>query len=1055
MWLVLMALRRPITILVLVLAVLLSSVLAVRRMQVDIFPNLGAPVIYVAAPYGGMSPEQMESFITYNIEYYSLYIVGLDHVESKTIQGIALVKLIFHPDANITQALAEVVATVNRARNFMPAGTVPPFVTRFDAGSVPVAQLVFSSPIRSLGEMQEYAVTRVRPLFASLPGVSAPPALGASQRTLVVRLDPERMRAVRLSPEEAILAINRASSILPAGNVRIGDFTDIVSVNASIGANLDELMNAPVRTGQGPTIYVRDIGVVELGTDITNGFAHVNGRRTVYIPVTKRADASTLTVIRNVRAALPAMRALVPDDVSIRLEFDQSAYVARAIENLVGEGLVGALLTGLMVLLFLRDWRSALIVIATIPFALLAAVVGLWGSRQTLNIMTLGGLALAVGVLVDEATVVIESIHTHMATSLPRALSVTEACRKTATPRLLSMVAILSVFVPSFFMVGVGQQLFVPLSLAVGFAMVSSYLLSTTLVPVLSVWVMRQSSVREDTAGWFGRLRGRYDTLLSSLFSFRWPMIASYVVVSGGILLLVVPRMGTEIFPLVEAGQLQLRIRAKTGTRIERTELVALKTLDIVKGEVGPENVSISSGYIGTQPSGNPINSIYLWTSGPQEAVLRMALTPSARLRGEPLKERLRQKLHEAMPDVSFSFEPGDIVSQVMSFGSPTPIEVAVQGTNLTANRAHCEKIRLELAKVPWLRDVQYAQPLDYPTVQVTVDRDRAGQFGLTMANVARSLIAATSSSRFIEPNFWRDPSTGNSFQIQIEIPQNRMTSTDDMLAVPLASSGQQATAERLPLLRDVATVAPGSVMGQIDRYNMQRIVSVTANIHGASLGDVAEAVREAIQRAGAPPRGVTVSVRGQVPPLEETLSGLRIGLLLSVVVIFLLLSASFQSFRLALTVVSTVPAVLCGVLLMLLATGTTLNVQSFMGAIMSIGIAVANAILLVTFAEMSRREGNSPWDAAVAGARGRLRAILMTAAAMIAGMVPIALGIGAGSEQTAPLGRAVIGGLLLATLATLTVLPAVYAMLQKTATGHSASLNPYDPASRYYVAKS
>jgi multidrug efflux pump subunit AcrB len=997
----------------------------------------------------------MESFITYNIEYYSLYIVGLDHVESKTIQGIALVKLIFHPDANITQALAEVVATVNRARNFMPAGTVPPFVTRFDAGSVPVAQLVFSSPIRSLGEMQEYAVTRVRPLFASLPGVSAPPALGASQRTLVVRLDPERMRAVRLSPEEAILAINRASSILPAGNVRIGDFTDIVSVNASIGANLDELMNAPVRTGQGPTIYVRDIGVVELGTDITNGFAHVNGRRTVYIPVTKRADASTLTVIRNVRAALPAMRALVPDDVSIRLEFDQSAYVARAIENLVGEGLVGALLTGLMVLLFLRDWRSALIVIATIPFALLAAVVGLWGSRQTLNIMTLGGLALAVGVLVDEATVVIESIHTHMATSLPRALSVTEACRKTATPRLLSMVAILSVFVPSFFMVGVGQQLFVPLSLAVGFAMVSSYLLSTTLVPVLSVWVMRQSSVREDTAGWFGRLRGRYDTLLSSLFSFRWPMIASYVVVSGGILLLVVPRMGTEIFPLVEAGQLQLRIRAKTGTRIERTELVALKTLDIVKGEVGPENVSISSGYIGTQPSGNPINSIYLWTSGPQEAVLRMALTPSARLRGEPLKERLRQKLHEAMPDVSFSFEPGDIVSQVMSFGSPTPIEVAVQGTNLTANRAHCEKIRLELAKVPWLRDVQYAQPLDYPTVQVTVDRDRAGQFGLTMANVARSLIAATSSSRFIEPNFWRDPSTGNSFQIQIEIPQNRMTSTDDMLAVPLASSGQQATAERLPLLRDVATVAPGSVMGQIDRYNMQRIVSVTANIHGASLGDVAEAVRKAIQRAGEPPRGVTVSVRGQVPPLEETLSGLQIGLLLSVVVIFLLLSASFQSFRLALTVVSTVPAVLCGVLLMLLATGTTLNVQSFMGAIMSIGIAVANAILLVTFAEMSRREGNSPWDAAVAGARGRLRAILMTAAAMIAGMVPIALGIGAGSEQTAPLGRAVIGGLLLATLATLTVLPAVYAMLQKTATGHSASLNPYDPASRYYVAKS
>ena len=1053
MWLVLAALRRPITILVLVLAIALSSLLAMRRMQVDIFPNLGAPVIYIAAPYGGMSPDQMESFITYNIEYYSLYIVGLEHVESKTVQGIALVKLVFHPDANITQALSEVVSFMNRARTNMPAGTVPPFITRVDAGSVPIAQLVFSSDTHGIGEMQEYAVTRVRPLLASLPGVSSPPSLGASARTLVVRIDPERLRSLRLSPEEAIVAIGRASSIQPAGNVRVGDFNNIVSVNSSIGANLNELMNAPVRTGQGPTVYVRDIGVVELGTDVTNGFAQVNGRRAVYMPVSKRADASTLDVIRNVRAALPAMRALVPDDVQVRIEFDQSAYVVRAIESLLLEGLAGAILTGLMVLLFLRDWRSAFIVMTTIPIALLAGVVGLWGASQTINIMTLGGLALAVGVLVDESTVEIENIHTHMATGLPRALSVTEACRKTAVPRLLSMTAILSVFVPSFFMVGVGQQLFVPLSLAVGFAMIASYLLSTTLVPVLSVWMMRQSTTREEATGWFVRLRQQYDALVSKLFGFRWAIIASYLIVTTGVLLVIGPRMGTEIFPLVEAGQLQLRIRAKAGTRIERTELIELKALDIIKHEVGPDNVSISSAYIGTQPSANPINSIYLWTSGPQEALLRVALAPSATLRGEPLKERLRQKLHEAMPDVSFSFEPGDIVSQVMSFGSSTPIEVAVQGMSIAAIRAHCEKIRLELAKIPSLRDLQYAQPLDYPSMDVRIDRDRAGQFGLTTASIARSLVAATSSSRFIEPNFWRDPSTGNSFPIQVEIPQNRMTSTEDVLAVPLAATGPAD--QRLPLLRDVATVVPGSGMGEIDRYNMQRIVSVTANIHGASVGELAPVVRAAVQRAGAPPRGATVWIRGQVPSLEETLSGLQVGLLLSIGVIFLLLAASFQSFRLALAVVSTLPAVLCGVLLMLLVTGTTLNAQSFMGAIMSLGIAVANAILLVTFAEMSRSEGKSPWDAAVEGVKGRFRAILMTATAMIAGMIPIALGIGVGSEQTAPLGRAVIGGLLVATVATLTVLPIVYAMLQQTAVGQSASLNPYDPASRHYVTKS
>ena len=1041
MWLVLSAMRRPVTILVAVLSIALCAMLALRRMPVDIFPDLGAPAIYVAQPYGGMDPAQMEGFLTYYYEYHFLYITGIEHVESRNIQGAALMKLVFHPGTEMSQAMAQVVGYVNRARAFMPPGAVPPFIVRYDAGSVPVGQLVFSSPIRSPAEMQDIALNRVRPLFATLPGVSAPPPFGGNQRTIVIRLNPERLGAYRISPEEAIAAVNRGTLVMPSGNVRTGDLMRIASNNAVLGGNLQELGATPIRTGSGPAVYLRDIGVVENGTDILTGYAHVNGKRTVYIEVTKRADASTLDVIRRVRAALPAMQGVVPEDVQIRLEFDQSRYVVNSIRGLVTEGLLGALLTGLMVIVFLRDWRSSLIVVTTIPFALLSAVVFLWAAGQTVNIMTLGGLALAVGVLVDEATVEIENIHTHMARGVGKARAVVDACRKTAVPRLLSMLCVLAVFVPSFFMVGVGRQLFVPLALAVGFAMVSSYLLSSTLVPVMSTWVMRAGHAEKE-----GRLRKSYGWLLGGLLRFRWPLVAVYTLAAGAFLWMAVPALPTEIFPTTDAGQFQLRLRAPTGTRIERTELVALKALDVIRNEAGPDNVEISTGFIGVQPASYPINTIYLFTSGPHEAVLKVALKSTAKLRGEALKERLRARLAEALPGTMFSFEAGDIVSQVMSFGSPTPIEVAMQGPSLPNNRAFAEKVRVELAKLPWVRDLQYGQPLDYPTVQVTIDRERAGQFGLTMANVSRSLVAATSSSRFVEPNYWRDPASGNAFQIQVEIPQHKMASLEDLRNLPVMENGATR-----PLLSDLADVRYGTTMGEVARYNMQRVVSLTGNMHGKVLGEAARDVRGAIERAGKPPQGVSVNLRGQVPPLEQTVSGLRIGLLLSVVVIFLLLAANFQSVRLAFAVLSTVPAVLCGVILMLLVTGTTLNVQSFMGAIMAIGVAVANAILLVTFAEMSRREGRRPLEAALDGARGRLRAILMTASAMIVGMTPMALGLGEGAEQTAPLGRAVIGGLAAATFATLVILPGVYAILQRRATATSPSLDPDDPSSRYY----
>lgn len=1045
MWLVRSALRRPVTVLVLVLTIALMAVLAVRRMPVDIFPKVGAPAIYVAQPYGGMDPSQMEGFMTYYYEYHFLYITGIEHVESKSIQGAAIMKLVFHEGTDLSQAMAEVVGYVNRARAFMPPGAVPPFITRFDAGSIPVGQLVFTSATRAPAEMQDFALNRVRPLFATLEGVSAPPPFGGNQRTIVVRLNPDRLRQYRISPEEAIAAVNRASAVFPSGNVRTGDLNRIANTNVVIGGNLKELADAPVRTGSGTTVFLRDIGAVENGTDILTAYAHVDGKRTVYIPVTKRADASTVAVLDRVKAALPAFRNAVPEDVQITLEFDQSGYVLSAIRSLINEGLLGAALTGVMVLIFLRDWRSAIIVIATIPTALLSAVILLWVTGQTINIMTLGGLALAVGVLVDEATVEIENIHTHMAGGLSRARAVLDACQKTAVARLLSMLCILAVFVPSFFMAGAARQLFVPLSLAVGFAMISSYFLSSTLVPVLSTWLMRKGS----TANEQGFLYSLYGAYLNLAVKLRWILAPLYLLICGVILYSLYPALGTELFPQSNAGIFQVRLRAATGTRIERTELIALKALDLIKEEVGSPNVRITTGFIGVQPASYPVNLIHLWTGGPHEAVLKCALKPG-RHDIPALQEKIRARMKRDMPDVKLSFEAADIISQVMSFGSPTPIEIAVQGPALPANRAHADKVLAEMRKIPSLRDVQFAQALDYPTVEVKVDRERAGQFGLTASGVAKSLVTATSSSRFIDPNYWRDPASGNAFQIQVEIPQNLMSSLDDMRQLPIMQNG-----EAHPLLGDVADLRYGTAMGVVERYNMQRVVSITANIQGKPLGDAMREVRAAIAKAGAPARGVAISIRGQVQPLEETIAGLTLGLQLAIAFIFLLLAANFQSFRLALVVLSTVPAVLVGVIFSIKFTGGTVNIQSFMGAIMAIGIAVANSILLVTFAEMARRKSGSSHEAALEGGKGRLRPILMTAVAMIAGMLPLAIGFGESGDQNTPLGRAVIGGLVLATFATLTAVPAFYAILQGNASKQSPSLDPEDPTSRYYESAS
>jgi multidrug efflux pump subunit AcrB len=1043
------SMRRPFTVIVLVTAIVLGSVLALLETPRDIFPTLGIPTIYVAQPYGGMDPAQMEGYLTYYYEYHFLYITGIEHVESKSIQGASLIKLQFQPHTDMSQAMSETVAYVNRARAFMPPGTVPPFIMRFDAGSVPVGNLVFSSESRSVAEMQDAALNMVRPLFATLPGVSAPPPFGGSARSIVVNLKPDRLRSYNLSPDDVVASITAANLITPSGNMPIKGKYPMVPLN-SVAKNIKDLESVALRTGSYPTVFLRDVGEVLDSSDIVTSYALVNGRRTVYIPVTKRADASTLSVVSLVKKNIPRFQSAVPPDVKVSYEFDQSPYVTRAIRGLTMEGGLGALLTGIMILLFLRDWRTALVVILNIPLSLMAATLALSLSHQTVNIMTLGGLALAVGILVDEATVSIENIHTHLGTGKSIALAALDGTVETAVPRLLSMLCILAMFVPTLFMKGAGKAMFLPLSLAVGFSMIFSYFLSSTLVPVLSVWFLRGHEKKDkqpEQQGSFARFRKRYAALTVKVVRVRWLVLAAYLVLAALVIVFIGRSLGTEIFPRVDAGQLQLRLRAPAGTQVDGTEALALQALELIKNEAGPTNVQVTLGFVGVHAASYPINLIYLWNGGSEEGVVQVQLKRGAKVHIEQLKERLRKRFASELPDVSFSFEPSDIVSRVMSLGAFTPVEVAVSGPNLAASREFAEKVKATLEKIKTLRDVQFGQSLDYPTVDVNVNRERAGVMGVNMAEVSRSLVAATSSSRFVVPNYWADPNSGVAYQIQVQVPQARMNSLEAAENLPVSLKHGDTT-----LLRNVAKVTEGTTVGQYQRYNMQRMVTVTANIFGADLETVAKQVRAALRQLGEPPPKVAVTVRGQVVPLEEMLQGLRIGLLLAVLVIFLLLAANFQSLKLSLVVLSTAPAVIMGVIIALWLTHTTINIQSFMGAIMAVGVAVANAILLVTFAERSRMDGAEASAAAVEGAQSRLRPILMTSFAMMAGMLPMALGLGEGGEQTAPLARAVIGGLLAATLATLVVLPCLFAIVQARSHRRSASVDPHDPHSPSFV---
>jgi multidrug efflux pump subunit AcrB len=1042
------ALRKPVTVVVTIIAILFFSSIAIKKMRIDIFPQLGLPTVYVAQPYGGLSPEQVEGYITSYYEYHFLYITGVKFVESKSIQGAAIIKIQFQEGTDMSQALAEVVGYVNRAKAFMPPGTVPPFITRFDAGSVPVGQLVFTSPTRSLGDISDLALFRVRPMFATLPGVSAPPPFGGNQKTVVVKLNPTRVRDYNLSPDDIVQALSKANNISPSGNVRIGDETLITSQNTVV-ENVKELENVPLQTGAGPSIYIRDIGSVSIASDVTTSYALVNGKRTVYIPVTKRADASTWDVVKRVKAALPDMQAAIPDDIKVTYEFDQSGYVINSLKSLMFEGGLGAILTGLMVLLFLGSRRSALIVVLSIPLALLTGLTMLFIANQTINIMTLGGLALSVGILVDMSTVIIENIHQHLERGMSKGKAILEGCSEVAGPLLLILLSILAVFTPALFMSGVPKGMFKPLSLSVGFSLIASYLLSLTFIPVIANWILKNQEERsiEKDINRFDKFRLRYKENLETRMKRSKTITSFYLIISAGLLILLFYFIGTEIFPKVDAGQAQVRLRMPVGTRIERTETATQKLLALADSITGGK-IEISSAFIGTQPSSYPINTVYLWTSGPQEAVIKINLKKNSGISIENFKEQLRSRITRTIPGAVISFEPGDLVEQVLNLGSNNPIEIAVVGRTLSQTRGIADNLNRQLKAVGYLKDVQIATPLDYPEIKVDIDRVKAGKLGLTVDQISKSIVAATSSSRFTQPNYWLDKNTGTAYQIQVEYPQYMLNSSEELELIPVANFGGNPV-----YLRDVASLKKILVPGEYDRINMQRFITLTANIHNKDLGSAVKKVQRTIASFGNLPQGVKILVRGQADLLNQTMSELQSGLLVAIVVIFLMLAVNFQSFRLSITVLSIIPAVISGSILLLLLTGKTLNIQSYMGIIMAVGVAVANAILFITNAEFNRkRDPSSAY--AVNGAFNRIRPILMTSMAMIAGMIPMAAGLGEGGEQTAPLAIAVIGGLLFSTISTLIFLPVVYRRLIGKRSYINPSLDPEDENSRYFEAK-
>lgn len=1039
------ALRRPISVMVLVLGLLFFGIKAAKDVKVDILPEMNLPVVYVAHSFNGYTPQQMEGYFTKMYVNMLLFTNGIKSIESKNTQGLTLMKVNFYEGTNMGEAIAQINALSTRSQVFLPPGAPPPFIIRFDSSSQPVGQLVFRSSTKTNNELQDIANFNARPFLIAIPGLTTAPPFGGSPRTIEVNVDPVKLRAHHMSPEQVVEAISRNNITSPSGNVYIGETNYLTPTNNTV-KKVEELGDIPLFKGTADNVYIRDVATVKDGADIATGYALIDGKRSVYINIAKASNASTLEVVNTLKKSLPKIQRNMPDDVNISYEFDQSVYISNALKSLVIEGILGALLTGLMVMLFLNDRRAALIVVLTIPISIISGVLFLKLFGQSINIMSLSGLALAIGILVDESTVTIENIHQHFAMGKTRARAIWDACQEIAFPKLLIMLCILAVFAPAFMMSGIPGSLFMPLAMAIGFSMIVSFILSQTFVPVMANWMMKHDPqvCENHKPNWFTRFRDRFAGFLSSLMKRRRIIVSLSLAVILCIGIGLYQGTGKDVLPTANSRQFQVRIKAAEGTRIEVTEIKVKKFLEHLKNKVGKDNIAISSVFIGQHPSTFAVSPIYLYNAGPHEALMQVALK-EFNGNSDEFKDELRKYYKEKMPDLQLSFEPIELTEKILSQGTNNPVEIRISGMMKKMNRMYAEKLLAKLKDIDYMRDQQIPQSMNYPALQINIDRTRAAQLGLDAQDIAKSLVTATASTRYTNKNFWVGGMMGIAYDVQVQTPQNILNSKEELASLPLSKNSDR------PVLGDIATITPTKELGESYNLGTMGYTTVTANIHKTDLEQASKDVKKAIESLGELPKGVNIEVAGMSPVLHETLDSLSSGLLIAAAVIFLMLAATFQSFRVSLVILTTVPFVIVGSLALLKLTGSTLNLQSYMGLIMSVGVSIANAVLLISNAETIRKSTGNALEAGIEAARLRIRPIIMTTLAMVAGMLPMAIGFGEGGDQVSPLGRAVIGGLIFSTFSVLVILPLVFEWMQKNTSIISPSLDPEDKESIHY----
>src|SRR3982074_2412232 len=1051
MWIVALALRRPYTFVVMALLILILTPVVVLRTPTDIFPDINIPVISIVWNYQGLSPREMSDRIISPTERALTTLVNdIEHLESQSLNGVAVVKLYFRPSSDIPTALAQVTAVSQTFLRFLPPGSTPPLVIQYTASSVPILQVGLSSKTLPEQQLNDLALNFVRTQLITVEGAAVPYPYGGKSRLVSVDLDTTAMQAKHLTPVDVVNAISAQNLILPSGTAKLGALEHQIEMNGT-PQTIAELNDLPVKTSNSSTLYVHDVAHVRDGFAPQTNIVRQDGVRGTLLSVMKNGGASTIDIVKNIRAMLPGIAQTFPPDLQLTPLFDQSLFVRAAIQGVLNEALTAACLTAAMILLFLGNWRSTLIIAISIPLSILTSVILLSALGQTFNIMTLGGLALAVGVLVDDATVELENIERNLAMKKELKQAILDGAQQIAVPAFVSTLAICIVFVPMFFLTGVARYLSVPMAKAVVFAMLASYLLSRTLVPTLVMYLLRgheEDSHRPPSnifgrlqarfEDWFGRFRESYRNTLESVMDHRRVFVAGFLafcLVSGGLVFF----LGRDFFPNVDAGQFRLHVRGRAGLRIEETARLIDQVEQKIRQEVPRKEVNTILDNIGLQYSGINLSYSNAGTIGTSDAEILVSLKPGHRPTEEYV-HRLRGELPKAFPGVEFFFQPADIVSQILNFGQPAPIDIQLTGQNYARNYVIAQQIANRLRHVPGAVDVHVQQLMDSPTLHLDVDRVRAQEVGLTQRDGAQNLLVSLSSSFQTAPTFWLNPKNGVSYNLAVMSPQYRVDSLQALMNTPING----ATSAAPQVLANLATATPMTSPAVVSHYNVAPAVDVFASVDGRDLGGVASDMSDFLKSFQQQlPRGTQMHVRGQVETMASSYTGLLIGLVMSIVLVYLLIVGNFQSWLDPFIIITALPGALAGILWILFLTHTTLSVPALTRAVMWMVVATANSILMISFARERMEEGSDPIRAAVEAGYTRMRPVIMTALAMIIGMLPMALGLGEGGEQNAPLGRAVIGGLTVATAATLFFVPVLFSIFHGRRAKHTLTTAP------------